>query len=173
MLGDHLDLAESKYREVLQLAPRHIKALCGLGIVARKTHRSELAIRCFRRALAVAEPVADYHLHLADALLDAGRIDEAVSGYQRALDLDPAHAGAQLQIGRVLRQNGRQEEAAQYLRSVLAFDPQNHEALVELGRSLAAGCRIDEAIGLFSPGRCPFKTRFDGNPGSNGSRLPG
>ena len=148
MLGD-LALAESKYREVLQLAPRHVKALCGLGIVARKTQRNELAIRCFRRALAVAEPVADHHLHLADALLDAGRVDEAVSGYQRALDLDPAHAGAQLQIGRVLRQSGRPEEAATYLRSVLAFDPQNHEALLELGRSLAAGCRIDEAIDCF------------------------
>jgi tetratricopeptide (TPR) repeat protein len=147
-LGD-LSQAESKYREVLQLAPRHAKALCGLGIVARKTNRSELAIRCFRRAIAVVEPVADHHLHLADALLDAGRVDEAVAGYQRALDLDPAHAGAQLQIGRVLRQNGRHKEAARHLRSVLAIDSSNHEALVELGRGLAAGCRIDEAIDCF------------------------
>ncbi len=147
-LGD-LARAEACYRDVLQLAPRHVKAMCGLGIVARKTQRSELAIRCFRRALAVAEPVADHHLHLADALLDAGRIDEAVSGYQRALDLNPAHPGAQLQIGRVLRQSGRHEEAAEHLRAVLALQPQNHEALVELGRCLAASCRTDEAIDCF------------------------
>jgi tetratricopeptide (TPR) repeat protein len=147
-LGD-LARAEGCYREVLQLAPRHVKALCGLGIVARKTHHSELAIRCFRRALAVAEPAADNHLHLADALLDAGRLDEAVSGYQRALDLDPSHLGAQLQIGRVLRQAGRNEEAAAHLRNVVAFDPQNHDALIELGRALAASCLIDEAIDCF------------------------
>jgi len=147
-LGD-LVRAESCFREVLQLAPRHVKALCGLGIVARKTHRSELAIRCFRRALAVAEPMPDHHLHLADALLDAGRVDEAVSDYKRALDLNPTHSGAHLQIGRVLRQNGRNEEAAEHLRAVLALEPHNHEALVELGRSLAAGCRIDEAIDCF------------------------
>ena len=146
--GD-LARAEACYREVLQLAPRHMKALCGLGIVARKTHRSDLAIRCFRRALAVAEPVADHHLHLADALVDAGRIDEAISGYQRALDLNPAHTGAQLQIGRVLRQAGRHEEAAAHLRNVVALDPQNHDAFLELGRSLAAACRIDEAIDCF------------------------
>ncbi len=147
-LGD-FNKAESLYREVLQLSPRHIKALCGLGIVARKTHRSELAIRCFRRAIAVVELVPEVHLHLADALLDAGRVDEAVSSYQRALDLNPSHAGAQLQIGRVLRQNGRHHEAAEHLRAALTIDPRNHDALLELGRCLAARCHIDEAIDCF------------------------
>jgi tetratricopeptide (TPR) repeat protein len=147
-LGDFAR-AEAAFREVLQLAPRHVKGLTGLGIVARKTHRRELAIRCFRRALAVAEPVADHHLHLADALLDAGRIDEALSSYRRALDLAPTHAGAHLQIGRVLRQSGRHEEAASHFRAATASDPRNHEALLELGRSLADGCRIDEAIDCF------------------------
>ncbi len=147
-MGD-LAQAEKCYRDVLQLAPRHVKALCGLGIVARKSHRTDLAIRCFRRALSVAEPTADYHLHLADALLDAGRIDEALSGYQHAIDLDPSHTAAQMQVARVLRQAGRHEEASEQLRNVVAFDPQNHDAFVELGRCLAASCQIDQSIDCF------------------------
>src|SRR5205085_2541527 len=45
--------AEQLFRDVVQIAPRHVRALHGLGIVALRTGRPELAIRSFRRAIAM------------------------------------------------------------------------------------------------------------------------
>ena len=138
--------AEKKYREVIQLAPRHFAALNGLGVVARRTGRTELAIRSFRRSLAMIEALPIQQLNLADALLDAGRCEEALVCYRRAIALEPTHLAARVQVGRTLQRLQRHGEAIGAFREALAIQPRDADALVELGRSLALTCRIDEAI---------------------------
>lgn len=46
------------------------------------------------------------HLDRADALAEAGRLDEAVSAYRQALDLDPDLADARYHLGSVLSETG-------------------------------------------------------------------
>ncbi|HEV2971147.1 MAG TPA: tetratricopeptide repeat protein [Pirellulales bacterium] len=144
--ANELAQAETKYREVLQLAPRHFAALNGLGIVARKTGRTELAIRSFRRSLAMVDALPIHQLNLADSLADAGRWDEALDCHRRALELDPAHVAAQVQAGRMLQRLQRHGEAIEHFQKALAITPHDENALAELGRSLTLSCRIDEAI---------------------------
>ena len=143
--GD-LSGAEQKYREALQLAPRHFGALNGLGVVARKMGRTDLAIRSFRRSLAMVDALPVHQLNLADALADAGRYDEALEHYRRAIKLDPAHLAAQVQAGRTAQRLARHNEAIEHFRQALAVQPNDEAALIELGQSLLRCSRIDEAI---------------------------
>ena len=118
--GD-LTQAEEKYREALQLAPRHYAALNGLGVVARRTGRTELAIQSFRRSLAMIDALPIPQMNLADALADARRYDEALECYRRASALEPGHVGALLQAGRMLARLERHGEAIASFEQVLAL----------------------------------------------------
>jgi tetratricopeptide (TPR) repeat protein len=138
--------AEQKYREALQLAPRHYVALNGLGVVARKMGRTDLAIRCFRRSLALVDALPVHQLNLADALADAGRFDEALAHYRRAIKLDPTHVAAYVQAGRVAERLARHNEAIEHFQQALAIQPNDEAALIELGHGLLHSGRIDEAI---------------------------
>ena len=147
--GGKLLQAETTYREILQLAPRYIDAWCGLGVLARKLGRTDEAIRAFRRALSVTDDVPAFHLHLADALLDAARNAEALESYRRALELDPGLWAARCQIGLLLQRLGRHAEAVEELNRGLLLNPQSDEILLALGHSFTQLCRIDDAIDCF------------------------
>ncbi len=138
--------AERKYREALQFAPRHFGALNGLGVVARKMGRTDLAIRSFRRSLAMVDSLPIHHLNLADALADAGRFEESLEHYRRAIKLDPTHLAAHLQAGRMAQRLARHLEAIEHLQDALAVQPNDETALIELGQCLLRSGRIDEAI---------------------------
>ncbi|HKD36283.1 MAG TPA: tetratricopeptide repeat protein [Pirellulales bacterium] len=143
--GD-LALAERKYREALQFAPRHYEALNGLGVVARKTGRTDLAIRSFQRSLAMIDALPVHQFNLADALADAGRFDQALEHYRRGMKLDPTNAVAHIQSGRMLNRQGRPKDALDEFDQALNLAPANEAALVERAQAFKSLCRIDEAI---------------------------
>jgi tetratricopeptide (TPR) repeat protein len=144
-LGD-LVLAERKYRETLQLAPRHFEALNGLGVVARKTGRIDLAIRSFQRSLSMIDALPVQQFNLADALADAGRFDEALAHYCRGIKLDPTNAMGHVQAGRMLNRLGRPTDALACFEQALLLAPGNEAAVIEHAQTLKALCRIDDAI---------------------------
>lgn len=147
--ADQFDRAEELYREVLQIAPRHYQALHGLGLVARRTGRHELAIRSFQRSLAMIEAVPVHHFNYAGALAETGRFEEAAREYLRTLELDPSMSIARLELGRVLQRLGEHEQAlAQFGKAALPGS-EDVDLLVYRGISLAAQCRIDEAVECF------------------------
>jgi tetratricopeptide (TPR) repeat protein len=139
-------LAEDAYRKALQLAPRQLVALNGLGVIARKTGRTDLAIRSFRRSLSMVDALPVHQFNLADALADAGRYDEALAHYRHGLKLEPHHPAAHHQAGRMLNQLKRRAEAIEHFRNAVKLAPANVEMLVALGRALAMAGRIDEAL---------------------------
>jgi tetratricopeptide (TPR) repeat protein len=143
--GD-LVLAERKYREALQLAPRHFEALDGLGVVARKTGRTDLAIRSFQRSLAMIDALPVQQFNLADALTDAGRFDEALEHYHRGIKLEPTNVVAHIQAGRMHNHLGQSNEALACFERALRLAPTHEVAVVERAQTLKAICRIDEAI---------------------------
>jgi tetratricopeptide (TPR) repeat protein/ADP-heptose:LPS heptosyltransferase len=144
-----LEAAEERYREVLQIAPRHYQALHGMGVVARLTGRSELAIRSFQRSLAMVEGVAVHQSNYAAALADAGREEEAVKAYSRALEIDPAISAARIELGLVLQKLGQHQQALVEFGKASLPGAEDAALLVYRGISLASQCRIDEAIECF------------------------
>ncbi len=143
--GD-LNTAEATYRRVLKHSPRHIEALCGLGSVARRTGRLELAIRSFRRAVTADEGYPISRLHLADSLVDARRDEEALQEYRRALLLNPDMWPAHLQAGKAAVRLGKPKEALDHFQWAAELVPQNEEVQIVVGETLRQLCRIDDAI---------------------------
>ena len=86
------------------------------------------------------------HNNLAAALLENGRVDEAMAYIQMALKFGPGNAAAYANFAEALRQKGRMDEAfAQYKRA-LEIEPNNVAAHNNFGTALLQAGRVDEAI---------------------------
>jgi len=141
--ANNMAQAESLYRQVLQIAPRHTKALTGLACIARATGRADLAIRSLRRSLALIENNPANHCLLAAALADDERYGEALKHYRRALELCPEMKDALLGIAQL----SLHVDASERAKAATEMTPA--ESLVHRGYELSAAYQLDEAVECF------------------------
>jgi tetratricopeptide (TPR) repeat protein len=87
--------------------------------------------------------------NLGTALLQKGRVDEAITQFQQALQINPDYAEAHYNLGNALLQKGRADEAITHYREALRIKPNFAEAHYNLGIALAQKGREDEAIAHF------------------------
>jgi tetratricopeptide (TPR) repeat protein len=80
------------------------------------------------------------------ALLQKGRVDEAIAEHQKALQIKPDYAEAHNNLGNVLFQKGNVDEAIIQLQQAVQITPDNAKAHNNLGNALLKKDRIDEAI---------------------------
>lgn len=78
--------------------------------------------------------VARNRAHLADQLLDRGRVTAAVKEYERALQASPQSPIILGKLARALIQTNRHEEALAHLQKAQALDPDNVSTYIQLGR---------------------------------------
>ncbi len=137
--------AESIYRQVLQVDPRHADALHYLGVISHQREDPETAVDLISRAIQVVPDNASYHSNLGEAFRALGRFDDASKAYERALAIDPGFAMAHNNLANVLADSGRKEDAlARYDKAValLPDDPEMRlnraNLLMELSRSVEA-----------------------------------
>jgi thioredoxin-like negative regulator of GroEL len=81
----------------------------------------------------------------ADALLAAGRFDEAVDAYQRILAAAPALVPLNLQVGRAFRMKRDYDRALQAFQQVLREDASNRTARLEIGLTQLEQGELDAA----------------------------
>jgi tetratricopeptide (TPR) repeat protein len=93
--------AKQCFETALQLAPDRARAMTGLGLIAQENGDLAEAIRQYSHA-AAAEPTDVGYLVLAQALHQAGRLDEANAIYERMARLSPNLAEAQKAAQRYL-----------------------------------------------------------------------
>jgi Flp pilus assembly protein TadD len=93
--------AKQCFETALQLAPDRARAMTGLGLIAQENGDLAEAIRQYSHAVA-AEPTDIGYLVLAQALHQAGRLDEANAIYERMARLSPNLAEAQKAAQRYL-----------------------------------------------------------------------
>src|SRR5262245_33036755 len=67
------------------------------------------------------------HIVLAQALYEAGELDEARSSFAAAVELDPENLIALRYMGDIARAAGDREDARQWYQRVLDADPRNYE----------------------------------------------
>ncbi|MGI8435885.1 MAG: tetratricopeptide repeat protein [Chthoniobacterales bacterium] len=82
------DLAEQSARALLDKAPKSPAGLLLLGHIYDAEHRFAAAEKIARQLTAEREFVFDYAL-LGDALMEQGKLEEAVIAYQKMVDLKP------------------------------------------------------------------------------------
>ena len=137
--------AESIYRQVLQIDPRHPDALHYLGVISHQQDDPETAVELISKAIQAAPGNASYHSNLGEAFRALGRFDEATAAYEKALAIDPGFAMAHNNLANVLADSGRKEDALARYDKAAALLPDDPEIqlnranlLMELSRSIEA-----------------------------------
>jgi predicted TPR repeat methyltransferase len=148
-----LSEAQTRYRQVLALAPRQFDALHLLGVIERQQGDAAQAVELITAALAVNPAQATAHCNLGAALQDLGRSIEALASYDRALRLNPGYALAWSNRGNALRKLGRLPEAIDSYERALGLRPSYPEAwcnraiaLLDLGQREAALDSAERAL---------------------------
>jgi len=98
------------------------------------------------RSLACTTSNSIAHLNLGNALLQKGKVDNAITQYQRALEINSGYADAHFNLGIALSQKGRTDDAISQYQQALQIKPGYAEAHVNLGIALLQKGRADEAI---------------------------
>ena len=87
--------------------------------------------------------------NLGKALLDGGRMEEALAASSAAAEQEPDDVKAHANAGVALIRMGRLDEAEERLRVALALDPRHPVVLQNLAESLRKQERLDEALGYY------------------------
>jgi tetratricopeptide (TPR) repeat protein len=96
-----LDEAEALYLSLLEDHPNLVRALAGLGHIARLRGQPRLALSHYRAALAVNPTRTDLKLEAAAQLRKLSRFREAEEMYRAILVEQPDHAGARTRLARL------------------------------------------------------------------------
>lgn len=132
-------LANSRHRmdEVRMLVEKHpsnVELLCELGTLEGENALLDAAILHLSRAVALAPQHGPSRISLANALLAAGRPQEAIPHYQQGLLRISASAGAHSNFGMALMMLGNHEAAETQLERALALNDSLAEAHHHLGQ---------------------------------------
>ncbi len=146
--GGQDGLAESHYRRVVKLAPRHADAWHLLGILALSQGKSALAVKHLRSAIEARPDFSQAWNNLALAHKSRNDFEAAVGAAQHALALRPDYAEAAFNLGLIHASCGDTQAAEAAYRNSLRINPDNTGALANLGNLLRSQARIVEAAPL-------------------------
>jgi tetratricopeptide (TPR) repeat protein len=139
------DAAHQTYARVQQLDPRAFEWHYLDAIVLQRLARHAEAAERLARALAVSPGYLPARVKLAEALLDAGTLDESKRLFV-ALARDPAaEPGAEVGLGRIAAAEGRHEAAVTHFERAVALFPELGAAHYALALSYRALGRRDDA----------------------------
>jgi tetratricopeptide (TPR) repeat protein len=132
--GNSGDLSEAERiaRDVLAKNPQHLEALQLLGALLMGQKRPREAVVPLEAA-ARRNPNPELQTHLAIALREIGRTDEALAWFYRAIEHRPAYARAFHELGNLLRTMRRYAEAETVLTHGLEAAPTVAELSLALG----------------------------------------
>jgi tetratricopeptide (TPR) repeat protein len=89
------------------------------------------------------------HSNLGVALLNKGRLDDAVTQYQKALEICPNYPDAHNNLGFALFQKGQLDDAVAQYQKALEINPNFAQVHNNLGNALVQKRQLDEAIAQF------------------------
>jgi tetratricopeptide (TPR) repeat protein len=133
-----------------------------MTVQRNRVYQSELAL--WTDTVAHRPENARAHNNLGNALLQAGRNDEAGAEFAAALRLSPDYADAHNNAGYVLARAGRVADAMVHYEAALRLKPESVEVLTNLGSALVRSGRVQEAL-------VHYEHALRISPGANGTRY--
>ncbi len=124
---------------LLKQAPGHADGWNLAGVLCNRAGDADGAVRCFSRAVALGA-AAGTRVNLGFALLNAGRLQDAMRAYQDALRLDPASLIAWQKLADLQARTGAADAALASHRRAFALAPRDPKTVgdaLELRRALA------------------------------------
>jgi tetratricopeptide (TPR) repeat protein len=113
-------------------------ARCGWGLL--------LGFSAAFNLLAGFELQEHTHLTSGDALLQAGRLEEAIAQYEKGLEIAPDDGPLRRHLGSAFAQHGEMEKAILNYRKALEIEPDLAVVRYNLGNALAQKGELEEAI---------------------------
>ena len=110
------------------------------------------SIEAYQKAIALKADDPSYHNNYALALVNVGKMPEALEELGKAVQLDPPGAGRYFyNLGAVLTNSGRAKEATDAFRKATEADAKYADAWYQLGVSLLADVKLDPVTGKSTP----------------------
>ena len=129
---------------------------CGAGLLVALIFCARVQTSCWQnseslwtRTLACTSNNLVAHLDLGEALVEQGRVDEAMVHFQQALQIRPGYAETYYNLGNALLQQGRVNEAIGHFQQALQIRPDYADAHFNLGVAQVRQGNVDEAIAHF------------------------
>lgn len=142
---EDLSLAESHYRQALNIRPRHVFANRNLGLVLSRNERWDEALQHFQVAIAERPDFADGHRSVGHALVQTQQLAGAADAYLKALLISPNYKAIYEELGVTLLRLGRVREAETHYRETIARYPNWAHAHANLAVALAQQGKYEEA----------------------------
>ncbi|MBT5667927.1 MAG: tetratricopeptide repeat protein, partial [Rhodospirillaceae bacterium] len=140
-----LQVAETGYRDVLAIDPRHADALHMLGIVLSAQNQDDAAIDYIRRALDEQPENPNFLNNFGVLCKKLNRLDVAIDAYRTALARDPAFIDGAYNLANALVQFGETDEAIELYRGILVRAPENSQARANLAAAYQKAGRLGDA----------------------------
>ena len=106
-----------------------------IGVIARRTRRTERAVELIKRAIGLKPKVAEAHNNRGNALMDLKRPAEALASCDKAIALKPHIAESHYNRGKALKDLKRPEDAIASYDKAIALKPNSP------GHTTTAGMR--------------------------------
>jgi tetratricopeptide (TPR) repeat protein len=133
------DFAFLKMQKLARVAPDSVWMLQATGEAHESRGHYDLAIREYRKVLAMEPGRPGIHFRIGRAILSGSREagqNEALKEFEQELELDPTNAGAAYETGEIYRKLGELDKAQRFFGIAVKHDPGFEEALVGLARVL-------------------------------------
>jgi protein O-GlcNAc transferase len=138
--------AETVYRQLRAVAPKHFDVWQLSGLVALQQTRPLEAVQFLTRALAIDRKSIVCELRLAVALIAAGRTAESEAHLRRVVAADPQHVEAWDKLAYVLKTQDRLAEAVACHVRVATLKPDYANGWFNYGLTLSLCGRSAEAL---------------------------
>jgi len=132
-------------RVVAVTREQDLDALTSLGIALSANGEHDEALAILTQVAKTRPDLGSTHADLANALLAADRIEDAITGFSEALRVDPASAQAYCGLGLAYQRIQRWHEAAEAFRTTEQLAPDQVSGPYNLGLELAALGETEEA----------------------------
>jgi tetratricopeptide (TPR) repeat protein len=139
------EAAHQAYQRVQSLDPKAFEWRYLDAIVLQRLARHAEAATALRRALAVSPDYLPARVKIAEALLDAGSVDESKPLFGALAKQPAAEPIAELGLGRIAAAEGRHEAAVVHLQRAVALFPELGAAHYALALSYRALGRREDA----------------------------
>ena len=137
---------EGHYREALALDPKHARTLTGLGAFLYTQGARAQAIALLRRAIDVAQDMAEPHYLLGNIALSDEQYARAIAHYETAIIVDPRHDLAYYNLAGSHARRGEWRPAIAVLERGLRALPASVELRMQLAYAAAVRGDHDHAV---------------------------
>ena len=148
--SDQLDLAETKYKKLLNFLPNNIDLLTNLGTIALQKGKLEEGVKIINRSLLINPNQSTAHNNCGNALKELKRFDEAVTSYDRAIELKLNDVEVYSNRGLALQELKKTDEALASYDRAISLKPDYADAYFNRGITLHKLNRLDKALASFN-----------------------